>query len=95
MSGRTPADQALQAIEKAFDMVSALCRPRYTAGAREWMMSIPARPDYDPDLVIGDALSKSREVIAALQREVDELHRRLAFNQAPLLPDFRFGEEDS
>ena len=29
-------------------------------GRREWLMSIPARPKYDPDLVIADALHAMR-----------------------------------
>jgi hypothetical protein len=33
-------------------MVSALCD-----GAREWILSIPARPDHDPDLVIWAGLA--------------------------------------
>ncbi len=44
-----------QHLRDANDMVHNLCRPRGTVMAREWMMSIPARPDYDPDLVIGAA----------------------------------------
>lgn len=39
-------------LKAAHTMVSDLCH-----GRRDWVMSIPARPDYDPDLVIGAALS--------------------------------------
>lgn len=35
----------------AHQMVNDLCR-----GRREWIMSIPAQPDYDPDLVIDNSL---------------------------------------
>lgn len=43
-------------LEKAHAMVSALCKRRGDPDAREWLMSIPARPNYDPDLVIGEGL---------------------------------------
>lgn len=49
-------------------MVSALCKPKGTVGAREWVMSIPARPTYDPDLVIGDSLSDIPKLIEEVER---------------------------
>ena len=64
-------------IAKAEGMVSALCQPKGTVGKREWIMSIPARPDHDPDLVIADALHSAGRQIAALRRERDEWRRRL------------------
>jgi hypothetical protein len=54
-------------IRRAMDMVSALCN-----GSREWIMSIPARVDHDPDIVISEALREAREYIATLTRERDE-----------------------
>jgi len=42
--------------QAAQDMISALCQPRGSQGHRDWIMSIPAQLDYDPDLVIGQAL---------------------------------------
>lgn len=42
--------------EKAHQMVVSLCKPRNTEGHRDWLMSIPAQPNYDPDLVIGASL---------------------------------------
>ena len=42
--------------EAAQNMISALCQPRGTQDHRDWNMSIPAQLDYDPDLVIGQAL---------------------------------------
>lgn len=56
-------------VGDAHKMVSALCKPRGSAGAREWLMSIPARPDYDPDIVI----DRSLRDIHALLAEVEEL----------------------
>lgn len=60
---RSDAADVLAKIEAAEAMVSALCQTRGTPGAREWTMSIPARPDHDPDLVIGDALHAARKLI--------------------------------
>jgi F0F1-type ATP synthase membrane subunit b/b' len=45
------------------------------------MMSIPARPDYDPDFVIGDGLDVADELRAeadALRAENEQLRERLA-----------------
>jgi hypothetical protein len=55
--------------EKASAMVAALCLPRGHQDTREWVMSIPARPDHDPDLVIGASLMD----IPALLKEIDRL----------------------
>jgi hypothetical protein len=46
-------------------MVSALCD-----GKRDWIMSIPARPDHDPDLVIGEALRVADDLYDALKAVV-------------------------
>ncbi len=55
-------------IEAAQKMVSDLCHQR-----RRWIMSIPARPDYDPDLVIGGALRAARGEIEALRNTIKDL----------------------
>lgn len=55
-------------IEKAHAMVSALCKPRGTEGTREWIMSIPAQPDHDPDLVIGAGLRGKSKLIVEVRR---------------------------
>lgn len=60
-------DEVKQSIEKAHQMINDLCHQR-----RSWVMSIPARPDYDPDLVIGKALRDAEELIKQLERELDE-----------------------
>lgn len=79
--GRLLTDAELAAaseeIERAFDMVDALCRPYGTEGAREWSMSIPARPKHDPDLVIGDGLFAGRRLLthARLLTEHVTTHR--------------------
>lgn len=59
------AADALAKIGRALDMISALCQTRGTPGAREWLMSIPADKERDPDLVIGAALRAARKVILA------------------------------
>jgi hypothetical protein len=63
-----PSSEAVMALlERAMAMVSALCKPRGTEGARDWIMHIPARPDHDPDIVIGSALRASRNFVAAVR----------------------------
>lgn len=58
-----------QTIEKAFEIVRALCLPRNHPDSREWSMSIPVRADYDPDLIIAKGLLAGRQAI----KERDEL----------------------
>lgn len=61
-------------------MISDLCNRR-----RRWTMSIPARPDHDPDLVIGDGLTAGREAEDLLEKvtaQRDHLLRRLLNAQA-------------
>lgn len=61
----------LDALKKrndaACEMVRRLCLSRNDPKAREWFLSIPARPDHDPDLVIGDALNDGAKAIADLR----------------------------
>jgi hypothetical protein len=52
--------EALAAIEKAQDEVSALCN------GKRWIMSVPAREDEDSDLVIAAALHKAKQILARL-----------------------------
>jgi hypothetical protein len=70
-------DALLEEMEKreraAFTMVVALCKDRRESGAREWIMSIPARPDYDPDLVIAAALRDVRRLTLALREALSRL----------------------
>jgi len=51
-------------IETAQKMIGDLCH-----GGRKWTMSIPARPDYDPDLVISAALAAANAELARLREE--------------------------
>lgn len=64
-------------VDAAYDMVHALCQPRGGEGSRQWIMSIPARPDYDPDLVITSGLRAASNEIRTLAAEVDELRGKL------------------
>ena len=48
----------LEGIQKAIDMVSALC-----AGKQKWIRSIPPQPERDPDVVIYRALTAARRLI--------------------------------
>jgi hypothetical protein len=66
-------------VRAAYDMIQAL-----NDGKRNWIMSIPARVDYDPDIVIHVALRALEAEVARLTRELEEaretnrkLHRRV------------------
>ena len=65
------SDPTIDAIEKALDMVCDLCKPKNIAGAKEWIMSIPAQPDKDPDLVIANGLREAKKRIAMLEKQRD------------------------
>jgi len=49
--------------EKATKMISDLCHQR-----TRWVMSIPARRDTDPDLVIGDSIQDNEALVAWVGR---------------------------
>ena len=60
--GEEDWEAVLKRCEAANQMISDLCQRR-----REWqLMSIPARPGHDPDLVISAALADIPKLIAAL-----------------------------
>jgi hypothetical protein len=61
MNALEQAKSALEKIEQARQVVNAL-----SEGTLRWTMSVPARPDSDPDLVIAGALQSALEVISAL-----------------------------
>jgi hypothetical protein len=48
-------------LEAAHDMVRALCH-----GDQRWVMSVPAQPKHDPDMVISAALRDSYKLMLAL-----------------------------
>ena len=52
-------------IKAAEQMVYDLCN-----GKRRWIMSVPAQPESDPDLVIAMALRESEAAISALEAEL-------------------------
>ena len=56
-------EKTLSNLRRAQQMVSDLCK-----GKREWVMSISARPDVDPDIVIGTAL---RDAITYIEQGDD------------------------
>jgi hypothetical protein len=73
-------------VKAAHEMIHALCQPRGSAGSREWIMSIPARPDYDPDLVITSGLRAAAKEIDRLAAEVDARDEVIAEILAMLKP---------
>lgn len=72
-------DAKNKAVAKALDMVVQLCRRE-----REWVMSVPARHDYDPDIVIADGLRVASDVLdnaAAADELIGELVRALQVSE--------------
>ena len=63
---------ALEEIDKAIAKVKALC-----SGHERWIMSVPARPDDDPDLVIGGALWAAKNILkeALAEHAMQEVQR--------------------
>jgi hypothetical protein len=61
--------------EAAQNMISALCTPKGSEGARDWIMSIPARPDHDPDIVISASLADIRPLLALVDKQAAEIKR--------------------
>ena len=55
---RVDLDEARRLHLAAWQIVNDLC-----AGKKRWVMSVPAEPDRDPDLVIGAALDILRRLI--------------------------------
>ena len=58
------SEEAITAIDAAMAMVNDLCQ-----GRKKWIMSIPARPDVDPDLVITTALVKAKAFVENVSLE--------------------------
>lgn len=63
----------LDKIDHALRVVAALCD-----GSLRWTMSVPARLDSDPDLVIADALQSARAVLASKEAAPRGWHRLLS-----------------
>ena len=59
-------NDVLQMIRRAEKVLDELCE-----GKREWTMSVPARPDHDPDLIVGEALYRARLEIERLRNMED------------------------
>lgn len=53
----------LKRYEAAMQMISDLCN-----GRRKWLMSIPAQPNSDPDLVIAASLADVPKLVAEIER---------------------------
>lgn len=64
MADQLNRDEVLAKIEKARDTVAALC-----TGEKNWTMSVPARRDTDPDLVIADALASAAALLSVAQAD--------------------------
>ncbi len=75
MAIRAEITAAHDRLRNANQIVSDLCKPRKHPERRDWVMSIPARRDHDPDLVIGDALLDAKRTLAALEIAVAALEQ--------------------
>lgn len=53
-------------LKAARKMIRDLCRRRDDPERRDWTLSIPAQPFYDPDIVISDSLNDIPRLVAAL-----------------------------
>lgn len=56
-------ENALEALASAEKTVDDLCQ-----GRLRWEMRVPAEPDHDPDLIIGQALRLARQFIEETDR---------------------------
>ena len=99
---KRPDDPVIQSLEKARDTVVALCKPKGTEGAMDWVMSCPAKPDRDPDLVITGALvmaeleiNRLRKYQAALLDSARGARRALAHAATDPLYSDAYEELDS
>lgn len=77
VAARPGEDELRAKIEKAKQVVRELC-----AGSRRWTMSIPARPDDDPDLVIVDALNAALDLLAPQRAEETATGRTVSLDEA-------------
>lgn len=66
--------------ENALDIVYRLSKARGSAGSIEWVMSIPAQPDRDPDIVI----ARSLRDIDDMSDTIDALTSTLAVTRRAL-----------
>lgn len=81
-------EEADASIEEAHKMVSDLCK-----GDRKWLMSIPARPDYDPDLVITKGL-RAGDNLLTIAKQLREENLELKHKIENLLRDIVGGIHD-
>lgn len=56
------ANEVIAMLDKAHAEVSRICTERWHRTG-DWRMSIPAREDYDSDLIIGRALQAAKKAL--------------------------------
>lgn len=61
----TEREAVLEVIDGAFAEIARICRERWN-GTGDWRTSIPARPEWDSDLILGDALLAARNFIRSV-----------------------------
>lgn len=77
--------------KQAHKVISDLCHQRI-----KWAMSIPARPDVDPDLILGSIIQDARRIAAAQAEKIVELEAQLAEVKNALMvsEEYRVAYED-
>jgi hypothetical protein len=75
-------EQIRDRVNKARKMVSDLCNKR-----REWIMSIPADRERDPDLVIADGLDAVEDLLEMIE-EMRDCLEEFGQHQSPCLLSF-------
>ena len=70
--------QIQQRHEAACQVVNELC-----SGDRKWLMSIPARPEYDPDLLISASLNDIPALLEKIKKlELDYANKCIECGEA-------------
>lgn len=90
MSLMKKLDEIKARQEKACTMITALCVPKGSKGSREWIMSIPAEPDYDPDIVICDSLKDLPELEQMLRKAykiIKSIHDPIPIDLSVIIDD--------
>jgi len=59
-------------VDTALNLINDLCQ-----GRRTWTMSVPARRDYDPDLVLSDTVMALQTELSHAEAQVRELREAL------------------
>lgn len=76
------AELVIAKLEKAHTVVVELCQQK-----RQWIMSIPARPNDDPDLIIGEAIRSAITALRTQSAGTCDLHQYHGLDQSVPCPE--------